>query len=271
MKQKFQWKKLKAVDPQSPTWKKDYVEQRARGAYIASICQPEASCALSIAAQHKDPTPEQIADLNKITKWQQDNHDRGLKYIAVPLEKAALYVFVDGSFANLPDLSSQIGFEVFIGTEEITENSHFRMRGNLIHSNSIKCHRVTRAVLASELYGMVNGVDIALTVNSTISKILVQLGLSPLPIIVCTDSYSLYQCLVKLGTTQEKRLIIDIMALRESYERRELQEIRWINGEDNPADAMTKINCNDALKRFLDTNQLDVRVEGWVKRDEVDA
>ena len=45
------------------------------------------------------------------------------------------------------------------------------------------------------------------------------------PTIVCTDSYSLYECLVKLGTIKEKRLMIDIIALRQSYEKRELTEV----------------------------------------------
>ena len=93
-----------------------------------------------------------------------------------------------------------------------------------------------------------------------------QLRIVDIPIMVCTDSYSLYECLVKLGTTKEKRLMIDIMAIRQSYERRELQEIRWINGQDNPADAMTKSTPNKALEKFLDTNSLEIRVEGWVKR-----
>jgi hypothetical protein len=49
-----------------------------------------------------------------------------------------------------------------------------------------------------------------------------QLDLPTISIVVYTDSYSLYKCLVKLGTTKKKRLIIDIMAIRQSYERREL-------------------------------------------------
>ena len=70
----------------------------------------------------------------------------------------------------------------------------------------------------------------------------------PLPLtVVYTDSYSLYECLVKLGTTKEKRLMIDIITLRQSYERRELTEVRWINGQDNPADAMTKATPNKML------------------------
>ena len=114
---------------------------------------------------------------------------------------------------------------------------------------------------------MVGGVDMAIAIGTTLKMITDRLGLPVIPIVVCTDSYSLYECLVKLGTTKEKRLMIDIMALRQSYERRELFEIRWINGQDNPADAMTKANPNKALETFVDTNTLRVRVEGWVKRE----
>ena len=86
--------------------------------------------------------------------------------------------------------------------------------------------------------------------------------------VVCTDSFSLYECLVKLGTTNEKGLMIDIMALRQSYERREIAEVRWINGEDNPSDAMTKATPNRALERFVSTNRLCIRVKGSVNRPE---
>ena len=74
-----------------------------------------------------------------------------------------------------------------------------------------------------------------------------QLDIPLPPIIMYTDSYSLYECLVKLRTIKEKRLMIDIMALRQSYERRELTEVRWINRQDNPADVMTKATPNKML------------------------
>ena len=66
---------------------------------------------------------------------------------------------------------------------------------------------------------MVGGVDMAIAIETTLKMITDQLELPAIPMIVCTDSYSLYECLVKLGTTKEKRLMIDIMALRQSYER----------------------------------------------------
>lgn len=121
-------------------------------------------------------------------------------------------------------------------------------------------------MLASEIYGMTAGVDIAYAIGTTLKLVTNQLDIPNIPIVVCTDSYSLYECLVKLGTTKEKRLMIDIMAIRQSYERRELQEVRWISGLDNPADAMTKANLNKSLESFINTNELSVRVEGWVQR-----
>jgi hypothetical protein len=67
-------------------------------------------------------------------------------------------------------------------------------------------------------------------------------------------------------TTKEKRLIIDIMALRQSYERRELTEVRWIHGDDNITDAFTKDTPNKALERFVSNNETTIWVEGWVSR-----
>ena len=170
---------------------------------------------------------------------------------------AKLFVFINGLFANSKDFSSQLGYKIMIANET-TRQDKFTIKGNLIHWSSTKSKRVTRSVLASEIYGMVGGVDMAIAINSTIKMITEQLDLPDIPLIVCTDSYSLYECLVKLGTTQEKRLMIDIMALRQSYERRELFEVRWINGQDNPADAMTKSTPNKALETFIKTNSLTI-------------
>jgi hypothetical protein len=150
---------------------------------------------------------------------------RGITYILLELATAKLFVFVDGSFANNKDLSSQIRY-VIILANKIAGRDEFTIGGNLIHWNSTKSKRVTRSVLASEIYGMVAGIDIAYAISSTLKLITTQLELPDIVTIVCTDSYSLYECLVKLGTTKEKRLMIDIMVLQQSYEHRELFEVR---------------------------------------------
>jgi hypothetical protein len=78
----------------------------------------------------------------------------------------------------------------------------FKFDGNIVHWSSVKCKRVTRSVLASELYAMVHGFDIGIAIKTTLDKILCQLAISwPVPLILCIDLRSLYDCLVKLGTT----------------------------------------------------------------------
>jgi hypothetical protein len=56
---------------------------------------------------------------------------------------------------------------------------------------------------------MVHGFDIRALIMSIIDK---ALGIE-LPLVIYTDSKSLYECLIKLSTIQEKRLIIDVMCL----------------------------------------------------------
>jgi hypothetical protein len=63
---------------------------------------------------------------------------------------------------------------------------------------------------------MANGVNMAIAIGSTFNTITERLKLSSVPIVVCTNSFSLYEYLAKLETTKEKRLIINIMALKQA-------------------------------------------------------
>jgi hypothetical protein len=241
----------RSVSPQD-----QYIAQRARGAYVATVSQPEAAFDLSAAAQTTEPTNVDVKRLNKRLQWQIDNPTRGLRFIRLDPKSLRLMVFTDASFANNKDLSSQIGYVVVLA--DATNQA------NILHWSSIKCKRVTRSVLASELYAMAHGFDIGAAIKSTIEAI----SNTRLPLVLCTDSKSLYDCLVKLGTTQEKRLMVDLMCLRQAYERREIAEVRWIDGNSNPADAMTKEKPCQALRVLIDSNKLDIDTTEWVERPE---
>ena len=58
------------------------------------------------------------------------------------------------------------------------------------------------------------------------------------------------------------------MCLRQSYERREITEVIWIDGDSNPADAMTKSRPCQALRDLIDSNKIDLRATGWVERNQ---
>ena len=69
---------------------------------------------------------------------------------------------------------------------------------------------------------MAYGFNIGAIIKSMLDKVL-QVNL---PLILCTNLKSLYNCLVRLGTTQEKRLMINIIYLRQAYKQRQITEVK---------------------------------------------
>ena len=86
---------------------------------------------------------------------------------------------------------------------------------NIIHWSFIKCKRVTRLVLVFELYVIAYGFNYSAVLKFIIEKIL-QVELL---FILCTDFKLLYKCLIKLRSTQEKRLMVNLIYLRQLYKR----------------------------------------------------
>ena len=69
---------------------------------------------------------------------------------------------------------------------------------------------------------MAYGFNIGAVIKLIINKIL---NINLL-LVMCTDLKSLYNCLIRLSTTQEKRLIINVMCLWQAYKRREITEVK---------------------------------------------
>lgn len=80
----------------------------------------------------------------------------------------------------------------------------------------------------------------------------------PIPLVIYTDSKSLYDGIVGAKATAEKRLLIDFTLLRQSYELREIAEVVWVPSSDNPADALTKASPSTALATLMRSNNLTV-------------
>ena len=110
----------KAVTP-----KDQYVAQHTRGAYIASVYQPESAFDLSFTAQVINPKEDDAKRLNKRLQWQMENKNRGLRFVPLDLTTLKLIVFTDASFTNNKDNTSQIGFIIILADSD--------NRANIIH------------------------------------------------------------------------------------------------------------------------------------------
>lgn len=69
-------------------------------------------------------------------------------------------------------------------------------KANIINWSLIICKWVTRSVLAAKLYGMANEFDIRIMIKATLEKIFGSI----IPLILYTNSKSLYDFLIKLDT-----------------------------------------------------------------------
>ncbi len=68
---------------------------------------------------------------------------------------------------------------------------------------------------------MIHGFD----VESILKSIFIKMLATDISLILTTDSKFLYDCLIRLSITIEKRLMIDVMILRQFYERKEITEM----------------------------------------------
>ena len=136
----------RGVIRKSVAFEDQYVAQRTRGAYIATLNQSEATFDFSFAAQVINPQKDDAKRLNKRIQWQMKNAERGLRFVKLDTISLKLIAFIDVAFANNSDYISQIGFVICLA-----DGSN---KANFIHWSSTKCKRVTRNVLAAEFFAM---------------------------------------------------------------------------------------------------------------------
>ena len=163
-----------------------------------------------------------------------------------PLNEECLTVvaFADSSFANNLDLSSQLGVMILL-----TDSSG---KANIMHFNSYKSKRIVRSVLGGETYAFADAFDVAFNIRYDLKRLLNK----EVKLIMLTDSMSLFKVIVNSTVTTEKRLMIDIAAVREAYERSDIDFIGWIPSRFNIANGLTKLGVCPALSGFLSTHDL---------------
>lgn len=154
-------------------------------------------------------------------------------------------------------MSSQLGFVIVMADDTGNEN--------IIHYSSVESKRVTRSVLAAELFDAVLAYGVASTARITFNTIFNHV----IPLILYTDSKLLFHSIVGINSTTEKRLLIDLYMLRESYEMHEHTEVVWIPSSQNPANALTKEKRSQALHTLMKTNKVSVDPKVWVERSSV--
>ena len=81
----------------------------------------------------------------------------------------------------------------------------------------------------------------------------------PLPVTVFADNKLLYDAVKTSKYVQNKRLLIDTAAVKESINHNEIKNIEWINTKPQLADPLTKSGANtNLLLKTLSTGKISV-------------
>ena len=232
-----------------------FMTNRGKASYLSSCTRPDIACAVNQLSQRKasEASESDFKRLDVVFKRLREDPTE-LVYGNVDLDTAELHVFADASFATNVDLSSQLGYIVLLVDQD--------KNCSIITWSSTKCKRVTRSVLAAELYATANAFDIGFAIAHTFGHLLGR----KIELRVFTDSRTLFDAIISFCAMTEKRLLIDIACLRQAYRSGELANLGWIRSEQNVADALTKDKVNSALHNVLRDHKLNVSVQQWISQ-----
>jgi hypothetical protein len=59
--------------------------------------------------------------------------------------------------------------------------------------------------------------------------------------------------------------MIDVICLRQLYKKRKIAKVKWIDGDSNPVDAITKSKPSSAFKWLINTNWIKLKTVEWVE------
>ena len=217
--------------------------------WLVNQTRPDLGFETSVAASKvNNATVSELLEMNKLVKKAKAT-DIELKIPKLNnLENAKLLVFSDASFGNVSNGGSQAGYVVLVVDDE--------RNCVVIHWGSHRIKRVVRSVLAAETMAMSDAVDMAYVINVMLSDMIFSDG-RRLKIVCYTDSHSLSDAIRTSNTTKEKRLLIDIAALREAKDKEEI-EVKWIETQKNIANPLTKKTPDStSLMRVLNEGRID--------------
>ena len=180
-------------------------------------------------------TERDIVKLNKVVKYVKANPLK-LMFPPLSLERLQLRVYTDAAYGNLHDGGSQGGYVIFA-----TDGR----KSALVDWSSHRLSRVAGCTLTAETLALMDGVDAAITYRFTLNELL---GTQISKVVAYTDCKSLYDNIGTSHIASEKRLRIELSALREHVSKNELS-LEWVGTKSQIADALTKEGASTELLR----------------------
>lgn len=183
---------------------------------------------LELSLRLKHACVEDLLTANKLIKRAKD--PTRMLHIKFPRmsQNLSIHVYSDASYANLSDgFSSAEGYLILLNDD----------KGNScpVGWTAKKIRRVVKSTIAAESLALVDAVD----EGQFIASLVQEMTDNVVPVICYIDNKSLFENLQSTKAVAEKRLRVDIAALKQMVQRREIT-IKWVSSENQLADGLTK-------------------------------
>ena len=197
--------------------------------WLSNISRPEISFQVSFLSSNiSGATINDIKHINKVIKYVKDNKQCiYFPSLDVPTTKVVMYS--DASFNNLRNGSSQGAYLVFL-VDKYNNSCPIAWKSN-------KLRRVARSTLAAETLAFADGCDAAHFISQfALESCLITSS----PVVTSyTDNKSLYESANTTTQVSDKRLRVELSAIREAQDNNEIY-IKWVAKEEQLADSLTK-------------------------------
>ena len=197
--------------------------------WLSNMSRPDISFQVSsISANIKKAKISDIKEVNKVIKHVKSTASSVL-FPSLDKDSVEIVTYTDASFNNHEDGGSQGAHIVFL-KDKNNQSCPITWR-------SVRVRRVARSTLTAETLAFADGIDSAMFVKGIAEEML--LVNDAKPILAITDSKSLYDAAQTSTQIQDKRLRVEMSAIRDSKDKGEI-EIEWTEKSGQLADALTK-------------------------------
>lgn len=133
--------------------------------------------------------------------------------------------------------------------------------------SSKQARGVARSIMAGEFYAFDDAFDTAFILKHDLQRIYQQ----HIPLVMLASSKQMFHVITKASPTTEKRLIIDVAAAREAYNRHEISNLGLLQFEHNISNGITKQWQSAVLSKIMRT-AMDVNpAQQWITRTDASA
>ena len=247
---------IKDLKQPDGTWSA-FASARAKLAWIVytrpDICASIAKLAQVTLEIFEKDAEKYTKTIVSLIKYVQSNPLK-MSYPKLDLESLSIRAYSDASHASNFDGSSQLGYIV------VLRDKHSRF--SILQFKSAKCHRITKSAMAAETCAFVEAFDVAWTMKYELELLLKR----QVPLQMLVDSKQLFQSISHGTRTKEKRLMIDLAASKQAFNRKEITDLGLVRTNHMLADCFTKVMKPTQLVDAMKSGILDHAIENWIVR-----